>query len=157
MMVGSSVISFTSSAIRSQITPYPYLHLAYPKELAATVVRTSPRTPIEVSVTIHNPDGQKHVSAIATDISLSGARLISDRPLADVGKEIALATVLSMEELNEPVRLPATIRNVHEIRSSDAEAETQYQYGIEFTDLGDRLRLVLIGFVFWHLNERRAG
>ena len=55
------------------------------------------------------------------------------------------------------IRLPATIRNVHEIPPGTADGNTQYQYGVEFSDLDDRMRLVLIGFVFWHLNERRSG
>ena len=46
------------------------------------------------------------------------------------------------------IRLPAAIRNVHEVPPGTDDGNTQYQYGIEFSDLDDRTRLMLIGFVF---------
>ena len=58
LLIGSTAVGFTTSVIKSNIAPYPYLHLKYPKELASATVRTSPRATVDLAVTIHQAEGK---------------------------------------------------------------------------------------------------
>ena len=61
-------------------------------------------------------------------MSTSGARLVANQPLGEVGDEIAVAMVVPIDSLEELIRVPAIIRNVQEIEVSSDEVHERIQF-----------------------------
>ena len=56
LLTGSTVYGFESSVLRVCNLPFPYLHVAYPKEFASAVVRKAQRASTNIIASVDNPD-----------------------------------------------------------------------------------------------------
>ncbi len=152
LMIGNDVVGFNSTVLRSCARPYPYLHLAFPKELQSSSVRKALRVSLDTVVSIRRlglddqPDPAHSAFAGRTrDISTTGALISSSGRLGSVGQRLSMAMQVAVAGFNEEIRLNATIRNTTVLAPSDEAAGTLF--GIEFDAPGRREAILLNGHV----------
>jgi c-di-GMP-binding flagellar brake protein YcgR len=161
LMSGNSVYGFNASVIRSCSTPYPYLHLTYPKELAHMVVRKAKRVATSIIVSVHNenPDSryEDSKSAMIQDLSTSGALISADHQLGEANDLVTIAARFKVANLDEYLKIPAMIRNVRKLEVLEDEGQHRYQHGIEFQLVEGHDSLILHSFVHEQLVKELVG
>lgn len=146
LLSGNSVQGFTTSIIKHTNTPYPYMHLSYPRELESIVVRNAQRISTRIIASVQNQEeGKSSVntkSAIISDISTTGAQVTSTTGIGDVGDMITINTKMSVGDVNEYINLSAVIR-----RCLNANEGT-FNYGVEFQLMEEHDKLIINGYVY---------
>ncbi|NDY95726.1 flagellar brake protein [Wenzhouxiangella limi] len=153
LMIGNDVVGFNSTVLRSCARPYPYLHLAFPRELQSSSVRKALRVSLDSVVSIRRLQGDDQPdrahSAFAgrtRDISTTGALVSSSSRLGGVGDRLAVAMRVAVAGFGEEIRLRATVRNTTVLAAADDAAGTLY--GIEFDSPERREAILLHGHVY---------
>ena len=147
VLAGNEVIAFSVNVLRSCMKPYPYLHLSYPTEMQSITVRKAQRVNLdtiarvkkcgpEVSVAEQSPEAVK-----VSDMSTTGALLISPRPLGEVKTLLNINLRMKVAEEEESLNLVSVIRNARSRNNS--QGSTEYLYGIEF-QFTDRQEAILL-------------
>ena len=145
---GKKAFAFLASAVKSVHTPYPYLHLSYPKEVRCTVVRRGIRAQVKIiaSVTLGNPE--RTGAATLLDLSTGGTSGNIKTQLGRKGDEGYVKFKLHVAEVDEYMSLKAVLRSV-----APAENGEGFRHGFEFVDTTVRDRLVLTAYVHQTLVE----
>ncbi|MFP4208075.1 MAG: flagellar brake protein [Wenzhouxiangella sp.] len=153
LMIGNDVVGFNSTVLRSCARPYPYLHLAFPKELQSSSVRKALRVSLDAVVSLRRlghddqPDRLHPGFAGRTrDISTTGALVSSSARLGGVGDRLSMAMQVAVAGFSEEIRLLATVRNTAVLAAADETAGTLY--GIEFDPPERREAILLHGHVY---------
>lgn len=140
---GQYEFSFLSKVLQTFQKPFAYALLAYPAQVDATLVRQSMRTKTSWPSTVQVPpkDGAASVEPQETtlvDISLQGAMIKTDSPLATVGETVTLGISVTFD--NAPVQLNLTASICHNNRAANDMA---YYIGLAFKNLTQHDKLVL--------------
>ncbi|MEE4639168.1 MAG: flagellar brake protein [Wenzhouxiangella sp.] len=153
LMIGNDVVGFNSTVLRSCARPYPYLHLAFPKELQTSSVRKALRVSLDSVVSIRclgsddQPDRtQPAFPGRTRDISTTGALVSSNRRLGGIDDRLVIAMRVSVAGFGEEIRLRASIRNTTVLAAVDDAVGTLY--GIEFDPPERREAILLHGHVY---------
>lgn len=153
LMIGNDVVGFNSTVMRSCARPYPYLHLAFPKELQSSSVRKALRVSLDAVVSMRRlgaddqPDRSQPAFAGRTrDISTTGALVSSSGRLGGVGDRVSLAMQVAVAGYSEEIRMTSTIRNTTVVTPADEIAGTLF--GLEFDALARREAILLHGHVY---------
>lgn len=153
LMVGNDVVGFNSSVLRSCARPYPYLHLAYPRELQTSSVRKALRVSMETVVSMRKlsqgDQPNRLIPAFAgrtRDISTTGALVVADNGLGNVGDRLMMAMRVSVAGFAEEIQLRSSIRNRTVLAARGGEAGTLF--GVEFDTPPRREAILLHGHVY---------
>ncbi len=152
MLVGNRIVGFATRVLRSCARPYPYLHLAYPEKLEQIVVRQAQRVQVRQFVSVGNENPaftpQEHHRAHAVDISTSGALVVANEALGEVGDRLLLTCAVKIGGTKKLLRIPSWLRNVHADNADKLAGEDRYYHGIEFDVQDEQDVLALHGFVY---------
>lgn len=147
MMTGNQVYGFTTQVLSANLKPYPYLHLAYPKDMQHITVRKAERIHTRLMGTAELETGEgednSNHSVVIIDISTGGAMIEVKKPIGAVGDILTLSTKIEVGGKEEYIDIPCIIRNV--IHKDD---DTYYKHGIEFQLLEQKDHFVLYGYVY---------
>lgn len=147
---GLNVCAFKAKVLKSQLTPFPYLHLSYPDEVKAMLIRKAMRAPTDVIVAVHEEEGGRQTAAgRMVDISVGGARILSSQPLGEKGAQIHLSFKVKLADMEEYVKTPAVIRSLGE--EEDERGRRQTATGVQFGELNQSQRLIIMNLVYQHL------
>lgn len=153
---GDEARGFTCTVLRSQLQPYPYLHLSYPNKLENMAERQASRvrSALAVSVRPHGGDaGGPDVPAVIRDVSNSGAQLLASGNVGRAGDRVVVRARLPLEVIgDQPVDLPAVIRNVHD-ETEVKGSLWRFRCGVEFEPLDTQSTLILRAYLY----ERFSG
>ena len=151
LLSGNSVQGFVSTVMKNAATPYPYIHLSYPKELESKVVRKAQRVNTKIIAAVQNHEtGKSHIktkSALISDLSTAGALVISPEAIGEVGDMISISTKMQIADVAEYVNISAIIRRYLD-NVEDDDGKVKFKYGVEFQLLEERDRLVIHGYVY---------
>lgn len=159
LLTGNTVYGFASSVLRVCNLPFPYLHVAYPKEFASAVVRKAQRASTSVIASVDNPDqadgAKEPYPVVISDLSVAGASLLSPQQVGQVGDVIMVRTKLAAGGVERYLSLAGVIRGVrpHEEPGGDG---TRFRHGVEFQMLAPEDQLVLHGFVYEQIALGKA-
>ena len=147
MMTGNQVYGFTTQILRSNLKPYAYLHLAYPKEMEHITVRKAERITIKLIgsaeiETAEDEERQSH-SVIINDMSTSGAMIEVNKALGEIGDIITLSCKIEVGGKEEYISVPCIIRNV--IHKED---EKKFKHGLEYQLLEQHEHFIIYGYVY---------
>jgi c-di-GMP-binding flagellar brake protein YcgR len=145
--VGKDAVAYKTRVLKSNLSPFPYLHLAYPQSVQSMRIRASARVSVDLVTAVTAPTGQA-AAARLVDLSLGGARLISSRPFAKKGDEVKLAFRINPSGIDIYLTLTALVRALHR---DDAAPTGQVATGVEFVGLGDQEKLYLTNMVYQNL------
>jgi len=154
MLRGESVMGFETQVLQSYNVPYPHLHLAYPKAIESIVVRNALRVNAEVDAVARNisegPEGGEH-SVTFADLSMTGAKLVAERPLGVVGDTLHLSFEVDVAGKPEKLTLLGTIRNLA-VRDRQ-KVELGYNHGIQFGKINRYQQVLLHGWVLQRMAQ----
>ncbi|MDY0057738.1 MAG: flagellar brake protein [Methyloversatilis sp.] len=148
---GKSVYAFPTHVLKSANTPYPYLHLSYPRVVKGMRVRRGQRASVRIIASVVDATGSSHAGTLL-DISKGGALLAARNPLGAKEEELSLKFRLKFDDLDQFLQVRGVIRSVQ--TNPDAENEAlAIQHGLEFTEVPEDGRLALTAFVYHKLIE----
>jgi len=151
LLSGNSVQGFVSSVIKHTTTPYPYMHLSYPKELESIVVRNAQRINTRIIAAVQNQEEGKAAmctkSGVISDISTTGALVSSPEEIGGVGDLITINTKMGVGDVEEYVNLSAIIRRCLNKKEVGAEAG-EFNYGVQFQLIEEHDKLIINGYVY---------
>ena len=156
LLSGGTVYAFETQILRASLTPYPYLHLVYPKEFESTVVRKAQRASAHIIASVENAHAEASQSqpALIVNMSSAGAMLESKRSLGKAGDDVVINVRLMVGEIERYVSVGALIRNV---REKAGEEPVVFQHGVEFQLLSNEEQLILHGFVYEQIAQGNSA
>jgi len=134
--------------VKSVHTPYPYLHLSYPKEMRCTVVRRGLRAQVKLIAAVTLGQPERTAAATLLDLSTGGTSGNIKEQVGRKGDEVFVKFKLHVADVDEFMSLKAVLRSV-----VPAEDGAGFRHGFEFIDTTVRDRLVLTAFVHQTLVE----
>lgn len=144
---GRRAYAFATSVLKYQNLPYPYLHLACPREIRCTVIRQDAR--VEVDLDAFLTVGTAPPAKISLmDISVGGVSGIGN--FLGSGKDATgrLRFIVNVAGEERGLDLDVVLRMV------EADADPHYaKYGLEFVDVSARDRVILSAFVYQTVSE----
>lgn len=143
--VGKDAVAYKTRVLKSNLAPFPYLHLAYPESVQSMRIRGSARVPVDLVTSVMAPRGKG--AARIVDLSWGGARMLSPQAVADKEDEVTLAFRINPSGLDVYLNIKAKVRAV----SKDETHKGQVATGVEFVDLNEQDRLYLTNMVYQNL------
>jgi c-di-GMP-binding flagellar brake protein YcgR len=147
---GKSAYAFPTTILKVLNTPYPHLHLSYPKEVSGLLVRRGMRARVKLIASVTRADETS--GATLHDLSVGGAMLSARRRLGKVDERITVKFRVDVTGIEHYLSLPALIRNVRELTSAE-DGKVMLQHGVQFVDAPAPDQLALSAFVFQTLLD----
>ena len=149
LIAGKGVVIFESSVLANAVTPYPHLHLTYPKTVQIRQLRKHLRVMVTVPALASCADTSKQHDVAMVNLSTNGGMLEAANLFAQVDDEIRLQLSLLVAGQVHELTLCALVRNVHTYDN----AGPAVCYGLEFTDLQHTEQLLLEHYVFQAMQD----
>ena len=148
-----SAFAFTTNIIKSLHTPYPYLHLAYPREVRSLVVRKGDRAKVKVicSIADYNND-QLQEAGIIINISIDGAMIGVKKMFGHKGQRLSIKFKVFVNGAEAFLGLEAVIKSVS--TNQFKEADFPCQLGLQFVNVSTEDSIPLLAFVYHKLMEQ---
>jgi c-di-GMP-binding flagellar brake protein YcgR len=157
LLAGNAVFGFESKVLRVCVAPFAYLHVAYPKEFASSVVRKAQRAATHLIASVDNDNrtdgGSEPFPMVISDLSVAGASLVAAAPIGAVGDALMIRTKLVVGGIERYLSIAAVIRGV---REREGEAAARFRHGVEFQMLDPADQLVLHGYVYEQIALGKA-
>ncbi|NIA55566.1 flagellar brake protein [Massilia sp. TW-1] len=134
---GIHVCSFACTVERVFGRPLSYLHISFPRTIQGTSLRTAIRVKVDIPARIVPVNGAAAAAdCLLTNLSVSGARIESQKSLPQDEDEFDLEFVLLAPPNNQEVRVRArsTVRNISALSTAAEQAEG-FAYGVQFSGL----------------------
>jgi c-di-GMP-binding flagellar brake protein YcgR len=146
---GLNVCAFKARILKSQLQPFPYLHLSYPDSVQAMRIRKAMRAPANIIVAVHDTeDGRQSGAGKIIDLSVGGARMYSPMKVGVKDQTLWLSFKVMLGDMEEYVKTPAVIRAVGE--EDDEQGKRMNVFGLQFGDLTQSQRLIIMNLVYQH-------
>jgi c-di-GMP-binding flagellar brake protein YcgR len=143
---GKSAYAFTALVKRVTNSPFPHLHLSYPKEVRGIVVRSSARAQANIICSAIVAGGNS-VACVARDISMGGALLASREQIGASGEKLTLRLRVIVSEVEHLLTLPCQIRSVN-IAMISGDNVPSIQHGVSFEELSAQDKLVITALLY---------
>ena len=141
---GKEAFAFDTVALKQTMSPYPMLHLSYPKAIKVHQVRAKSRLQLELIAVAICPERELQESLKITDLSVGGASLQTTSDLGAIGDHLSLKFKVTVEQIEVLLELQCQIRNV--VQPTE-EGDKTYTYGVSFHDVPENMLLTLSAFV----------
>lgn len=146
---GKSAYAFTTSAKRVTNTPYPHLHLAYPKEVRGMVIRGSSRGRTHI-ICHATAEGGRGVACIARDISVGGALIAASEKIGETGTLLTLKLRVKVGAAEHVLALNCKIRSVNASRPT-ADEKPAILHGLSFEEVTSQDTLVISTLLYQNM------
>lgn len=147
---GLNVCAFKARILKSQLQPFPYLHLSYPDSVQAMRIRKTMRAPASIIVAVHEAEeGRQSGAGKIIDLSVGGARIYSPMKIGVKDQTVWLSFRVQLGDMEEYVKTPAVIRSIGE--EDDEQGKRMNVFGLQFGELAQSQRLIIMNLVYQHL------
>jgi len=151
-----AVCLFKARVLEVCETPYPYLRLDYPEDVRRTMARAVPRVPIDAMVIfLASEDSDEGEPTAMVDMSLSGAKLVSERKLGEVNDKFSIKLAGDTALGRERICLPCRIRYVRQDPRTTAGRQCVFEHGVEFTGMEPAAEVFVQRFIYRNIARRR--
>ena len=145
-LFGEAVLIFTSSIVKVQFAPFPYLHLSWPdpSRIQRKHVRTARRAHCRLPcvVYIEHASATSSVHGFVLDVSTGGAEIAVPYEAPDLKDKVRLAFRIIVAGRSTLVEHYGQI-----VRRKPDERTDGVHYGIQFAELPAELELVLHAYI----------
>jgi len=136
---------FNASVKKVETGSFPVVHLSLNQELLNTK-RKSPRVIGDNSkLKLSLLKGDDLVAVAMADISVSGARLIANQRVGNIGD--AFVIEVESPRSNECYKVSCKIRHLRTEIDKESRSRIVFHHGVEFIDVGDEMKYFLEQFV----------
>lgn len=149
-----TVYAFSSRVMEINQSPYSYIHLTYPKNIQAKLLRRGNRIDVSkaaLQLKIKNNNFSGTVSI--TNISEYGAKLISSSKLGEVEEKLTI--ILDLPQYPEIVELNCKICYTKSYADENSNKQS-YEHGIEFFEMNTMARSFINHFIHEHIERKKA-
>jgi c-di-GMP-binding flagellar brake protein YcgR len=154
---GRKTYEFNAKVLFASATPYPHLHLSFPKQIDCLTMRGALRIQPKLASWIETMDAVSasgKIPAIVVDLSTSGARVHANRQFGKVGDEVKVAFRLPVDDEEQAFLIPAVIRNSYnETLSEELGGAEVMTHGLEFIQPIGNVRMALQNFIYKTMAE----
>ena len=153
LLEGKKVCAFETKVIYRSSHPYTHYHLQFPESVNTRQIRNSERIDTSLNVSVDSDFdmlGDWPKPATITNLSKSGARMVSPHSLGEKGHELVLMFEIDVSGLHKKLHIPCLIRNIEFNASSQNEHQGHYVVGAQFIDMTDEMRLGLSSYIYEH-------
>lgn len=153
---GKNAYAFATQILKSVNTPYPYLHLSYPREVKSLTVRKGSRANVRLICAVTGADNPA-VSAAGqiVNISAGGALLVFREPFGEKGMNLIVKFKVLVNGIEAVLDLKAVVRALHQDHSADSELP--HRVGVQFADVSAEDSIPLLAYVYQELLEQAPG
>lgn len=148
LMAGNRRCAFVSRLLKAHPSPYPHWHLAYPETVEYQRVRTHPRIPVNLAVSLDHQDevqgaklGMPRILH-TQNISVHGIAVDAPCSLGQVNDKYFLTLRFQVGGMDQVILLPSILRSIENIEPGVV------LHGMEFELLEEETRLLLTAFVY---------
>ncbi|MFA6922295.1 MAG: flagellar brake protein [Gallionella sp.] len=149
---GTKTYEFNTNVISVCLTPYPYLHLAYPAQVKTTNMRSAVRIKLRIVCSIESQATGLKVPAIIEDMSISGARIHCSKAFGLVGDMVTVGLRMQVAGETQVFLVSAAIRNVREENDSQT-GDKIIMHGMEFIQSQSMDLTLLQNFIYKSMLE----
>lgn len=149
---GTKTYEFSSNVISVCLTPYPYLHLAYPAQIKTTNMRGAVRIKLRLVCTVDSSVTGLKTPAIIEDMSISGARIHASKAFGQVGDAVSVGLRMQVGGESQVFLVSAVIRNVRTENDSQT-GDKIVMHGMEFVQSSSVDLTVLQNFIYKSMLE----
>lgn len=149
---GNFICTFDARILKIQSAPLGYWHLEYPDSINVQQIRRGVRVPVNLKVSMdvfEEETQQQHlnwpITAYCKDISLKGACVNTSVLLGRQGDKLFMNTRFQVADIDQMILLPVCIRS---IKVSEGKLKKIISHNLEFIDIDEETRLILIAFVY---------
>lgn len=150
---GLETFSFETTVERVCLSPFPYLHLAYPHTVRTIPVRNEVRVKIRLPVKITTEQGGNAIQAIISNMSSGGIQIDSEEELGAVHDEISVSFHITIQpnDYQAHIEARAIIQNssIHD----NHEGGFLFQYGVKLLNLHSSQAILLQNLIYQTLLE----
>lgn len=147
---GLNVCGFKARVLKSNLTPYPYLHLSYPSSVQAMRIRKAMRAPVDIITAVYDQEGGRQIaSGRIVDLSVGGARVLSPTEFGPKGGQVFITFKVNLDDIEEIVTTPAHIRSLE--AEEDENGRPMKVLGLQFGEITQAQRLIIMNLVYQHL------
>jgi c-di-GMP-binding flagellar brake protein YcgR len=143
--IGQDALAYRTRVLKTQLAPFPYLHLAYPVNVQSMRIRKSARSRIDLVTAISGPRGNS--AGRIADLSLGGAKIISSTAFANRGDEVRLAFRIKPGGIDIYMDVKAIVRGVQQEQMEQPCVTT----GVEFVELSEQDHLALMSTSYQYM------
>ena len=150
-----AMYAFNSRVMEINQAPYPHIHLTYPENIQAKLLRRGNRIDVAkhaLKLKIRN-SGFDGAVTIA-DISEHGAKLISDSNLGQLEEKLTIE--LDLPQYPEKVELNCKICHTQSYMDEDSNKQT-YCHGIEFFGLNTMALSFINSFIYENIERAKSN
>lgn len=152
---GVSVYTFSCTIESVLHAPRYYMHLSFPQEIVATLLRQAARVKVNLPVEIRSTASNRDPRFAATffDLSITGAFVATEEELGATGDRISIAFTFRVQPTNQEVHISidATIcscRRLDANVSGDGRVSLVHGAGIQFEGLSETEKFMLQHFLY---------
>jgi c-di-GMP-binding flagellar brake protein YcgR len=139
---GKKAHVFMAAAVKTVHSPFPYLHLSYPQEVRATVIRKGSRTAVKLIAAISLGQPVRSIATTLTDLSVAGASGTARQAFGTKGELGLIKFKLQVADHTAILNLEVALRSVTLSDSGDV-----YHHGFEFLHVPVEQRMMLSAYV----------
>lgn len=157
---GLGVFTFDTMVLNVFRSPFFYLHLDFPSVIHSSSLRKSIRVKVALAAQVKLPGRQDEtIPAQIVNLSATGARIESSRPLGAQGDLVALDFSFAVQPGNVAVHVEtkATIRSVGRRDGASADAAQSFVVGVAFDGLAPDQQVRLQNLVYETLLADRKN
>ncbi|ADL54657.1 flagellar brake protein [Gallionella capsiferriformans] len=149
---GTKTFEFSSNVISVCLTPYPYLHLAFPPQVKTTCMRKAVRIKLKLVCSVESPALGGKLPAIIEDMSISGARIQAAKSFGQVGDTVSVSLRMQVAGETQVFLVSSVIRNVH-VENDSKSGESIVMHGMEFVQTLSVDLTLLQNFIYKSMLE----
>ncbi|MDH5301439.1 MAG: flagellar brake protein [Gammaproteobacteria bacterium] len=143
--------AFETQVLQCCEKPFGYLHLSYPEGVQGLMLRKGPRFKLAQEqrrqIRLSVQEGKQRISVTMDDVSLAGAKLISEQRLGNIDEKFIIDMQLGHNQ--KPISLQCMIRYV---RSATHDQTNLHQHGVIFLDMDSDAQTFINRFITEQLN-----
>lgn len=153
---GKSAIAFSTRIIKSVNTPYPYLHLAYPKWVRSLVIRKGARAAVKLVCAIRRcAEVPIEQAGTIVNISIGGALMVTKHSFDQKGQRLLVKFKVLVNGIEAILELNAVIRAINVDASGETDAP--YNVGLQFVDVTPEDSIPLLAYVYYELLQQTGS
>lgn len=149
----SGVDIFTMNCMVKAIfgSPYNYMHLSYPTDIISITLRNAIRAKVNLPVQVQGIAE----AGVIIDISVTGARIITDKVLGELNERALISFELPMKPTNQHAHIDAsiTIRSIQQLPCKTNDSPPRFSHGLSFDDLDPTNQIIILNLVYESMNR----
>jgi len=148
---GVNIFTF-SCTVKSIFTAPGYMHISFPVDVKATILRNAIRAKVGLPVQINGP----FKPATMTDVSVSGAGMTSDEILGEPGEDLLIYFLCPISLTNQEIPIKTTVKicSVQRLPGKQENTPPKWVYGLMFYEISPTNKVILQNFVYESLNRK---